>query len=93
MNTPEIGSEVIMPCCGSDVRIRVEAVPLTQPLAAHGITRILDQDGAEHLVEQDGDTWVTTSLAALPGPLALTYLETKGEIGFSVFRTEPGPAR
>lgn len=59
MSRPYPGDQVLMPCMGDDVQIRVRAVPDEQPRSGDGVYAIVDQYGETHEVELDGDTWVT----------------------------------
>jgi hypothetical protein len=59
---PTRGDVIEHPFLGGDVRIEVSQVPEGQPLVdTDGIHIIIDQYGEQHLVEQDGDTWVVGS--------------------------------
>ena len=40
--------------------IEVASIPDVQPLATTGTALIVDQHGDEHIVERDGDSWITT---------------------------------
>jgi hypothetical protein len=81
---PSPGDEVKMAMMGDDVHIEVADVIGVQPLAeTDGVFIIIDQYGDEHLVEMDGDSWVTTNCNALSPEgvtLWLGYCEAKVRI-------------
>jgi len=55
-----VGDTVLMPFMGDDVEIRVSLIPDEQPfLETDGAILMVDQYGDEHLVENDGASWVT----------------------------------
>lgn len=59
---PEVGAEVEMRSCGSDVDIKVARVPLHQPhWPGHAVACVVDQYGSDHWVEDDAGRWVTTA--------------------------------
>lgn len=78
---PSIGDIVEMAMMGDDAHIEVADVSEVQPLfETDGIFIIIDQYGDEHLIELDGDSWVTTTDDALsPDGLDqwLNYVESK----------------
>lgn len=63
---PSVGDQVIMSAMGDDVQIEVVDVLEDQPLAeTDGYYFIIDQYGEEHMVEMDGESWITGNLDAL----------------------------
>ncbi len=65
-NWPSVGDKVFMSAMADDVQIEIAEVPEDQPLAeADGYYFIIDQYGEEHMVEMDGDSWVTGTIDAL----------------------------
>lgn len=63
---PYIGDLVEHPFMGEDARIEISEVPDDQPLVeTDGMHVIIDQYGEQHIIELDGDTWVTSSTDAL----------------------------
>jgi hypothetical protein len=58
----EPGTSIEMAFSPADVEITVQSVPDVQPYAeSDGIWLVVDQYDEEHMVQLDGDTWVTTS--------------------------------
>lgn len=78
---PSVGDVVEMSMMGDDVNIEIADVGANQPVAeTDDVYVITDQYGEEHLVEMDGDSWVTiTSDALTPAgqDAWLNYLDEK----------------
>lgn len=59
-DTIAIGDTVLMPFMGADVEMRVTDIPEDQPfMETDDVMMVVDQYGDEHLVENDGEFWVT----------------------------------
>lgn len=61
-----VGDTVLMAFMGGDIEIKVSGIPEEQPfLETDGALLIVDQYDDEHLIECDGEFWVTFNPAML----------------------------
>lgn len=70
---PHVGDKILQTINGADVEIAVSSVPdQTSKALSPGVWQVLDQYGETHLVERDGDNWLTVNPLRTDIPLTGT---------------------